>query len=72
MATYVYETIPAQPAERPVQFEVRQSMHDAPLTQHPETGQPVRRVIVGGYGLLKKDAGGGNGASCGVGCGCHG
>ncbi|MBS0660792.1 MAG: zinc ribbon domain-containing protein [Verrucomicrobia bacterium] len=71
MATYVYETIPAAPEEQPVQFEVRQSMNDAPLTRHPETGQPVRRVIVGGYGLLKKDGGSGSGASCGTGCGCH-
>jgi hypothetical protein len=26
-------------------FEVRQSIHDAPLTKHPETGEPVERVI---------------------------
>ena len=27
------------------QFELFQSMADAPLTKHPETGQPVRRVL---------------------------
>src|SRR3954468_10814818 len=26
-------------------FEVRQSIHDPPLTKHPETGEPVERVI---------------------------
>ena len=26
-------------------FEVTQSMHDAPLTRHPETGEPVERVL---------------------------
>jgi hypothetical protein len=26
-------------------FEVRQSIHDAALTKHPETGEPVERVI---------------------------
>ena len=25
-------------------FEVRQAIHDAPLTRHPETGEPVVRV----------------------------
>jgi hypothetical protein len=45
MPTYVYETIAedGQPRER---FEVVQPMSDAPLTQHPETGQPVRRVFL--------------------------
>lgn len=71
MTTYVYETIPASANEQPTHFEVRQSMKDAPLTHHPETGQPVRRVILGGYGLLKKDGGAGDSASCGTGCGCH-
>ena len=27
------------------QFEFFQSMADAPLSKHPETGQPVRRVL---------------------------
>jgi predicted nucleic acid-binding Zn ribbon protein len=26
-------------------FEIRQSIHDPPLTRHPETGEPVERVI---------------------------
>jgi hypothetical protein len=32
-----------QPGER---FEVVQKMTDEPLTTHPETGQPVRRVFM--------------------------
>ena len=45
MPTYVYEVIGAggQPGER---FEVVQRMTDDPLTVHPETGQPVRRVFL--------------------------
>lgn len=44
MPVYVYEVVreDGQPGE---QFEVVQSMKDEPLTQHPETGEPVRRVI---------------------------
>jgi len=54
MATYVYESIPQEPGKKSVRFEVRQSMNDAALTNHPETGEPVRRVIVGGFGYAKK------------------
>jgi predicted nucleic acid-binding Zn ribbon protein len=79
MATYIYETTnPKKPARR---FELQQSMKDAPLTEHPETGEPIRRVITGGLGYMGK----GNlpkhadmqrqmkpsGGSCGTGCGCH-
>lgn len=75
MATYVYETIPQSAHEQPQRFEIQQSMKDDALTAHPETGQPVRRVISGGYGFTM----GGNAAtpaagghSCGGGgCGCH-
>ena len=41
MPTYVYETIPRKPGQKPRSFEVKQSMHDAALTKHPETGEPV-------------------------------
>ncbi len=73
MTTYVYETLPAKKSEKPRHFEIRQSMKDAPLTKHPETGEPIKRVILGGFGLLQKGKpspatpkGG-----CGSGCGCH-
>ena len=75
MPTYVYETTdPAKPVRR---FEVKQSMKDEPLRIDPETGEAVRRVISGGYGVHV--AGGSAVAStaapsrggCGPGCGCH-
>ena len=52
MATYVYETIPQTPNDEPRQFEMQQSMMDDPLTHHPETGEPVRRLISGGLGTI--------------------
>ncbi|RRJ97554.1 zinc ribbon domain-containing protein [Opitutaceae bacterium TAV4] len=51
MATYIYETIPQTPTEAVETFEAIQSMNDRPLTHHPETGRPVRRVITGGFGF---------------------
>lgn len=54
MATYVYETIPNKPGEKPKRFEVKQSMNDKPLTAHPETGEAIRRVVSGGFGLMTK------------------
>ncbi len=74
MPTYVYETIPQHEGEQPVRFEMRQSMKDVPLSSHPETGKPVRRVPIGGTGLM--GAGGSpapskTGGGCGSGCGCH-
>lgn len=50
MAIYQYETIPKK-GRKIKRFEVQQSMKDAPLTKHPKTGEPVRRVISGGYGF---------------------
>ncbi len=71
MPTYVYETV-KKPHRR---FEIKQSMKDPALAVHPETGEPVRRVISGGYGLLQKGGGTGGiremGGGCGPGCGCH-
>jgi predicted nucleic acid-binding Zn ribbon protein len=71
MTTYVYETIPQQTGEKPLRFEVRQSMKDAPLTKHPETGRPVRRVIAGGYGFVAQKAAPPP-TPCGSQCACHG
>ena len=52
MATYVYETIPDNPDEKPRRFEVQQKMTDEPLTHDPESGLPVKRVITGGWGIV--------------------
>ena len=85
MAIYVYETIPQHPGETAEQFEVKQSMKDAPLTQHPTSGKPVRRIITGGYGLIGANTGRSqsgreeakpkpehqhSGGCCGGACGC--
>ena len=85
MATYVYETIPQNPGEAVEQFEVKQSMKDAPLTLHPESGKPIRRIISGGYGLIGANTGRSDsgrepskpkqehqhsGGCCGGACGC--
>jgi predicted nucleic acid-binding Zn ribbon protein len=56
MATYVYETIPRRPNQKPRRFEVEQKMSDPPLTTDPKTGERVRRVIVGGSGLVTHGA----------------
>ena len=75
MATYVYETIPRQPGDAPRRFEMVQSMRDTPLDRHPETGEPVRRVITGGYGLMgvteKAPTAAAASAPCSPGCACH-
>ena len=79
MPTYVYETIPQRPDQPPARFEVVQSMKDAALTRRPDTGEPVRRVISGGFGLMGLgDKGatrpqvtrGGGGCGCGGMCSC--
>lgn len=78
MPTYVYETIPQSEGEQPLRFEVRQSMTENALTAHPESGRPVRRVIIGGTGVMGGASGSSGsstrssgGGSCGTGCGCH-
>lgn len=71
MTTYVYETIPTKPSGTPRRFEVRQSMNDAPLTRDPETGEPVRRVIAGGFGFIAQKATPPP-QPCGAQCACHG
>jgi len=73
MPIYIYETIdPTGPVRR---FEVRQSMKDEPLRTDPETGEPVRRVISGGYGVHVAGSGSAPApprtGGCGPSCGCH-
>ena len=54
MPTYLYETVPTALDESIERFELKQSFSEAPLTVHPQTGAPVRRVISGGIGLMTK------------------
>jgi predicted nucleic acid-binding Zn ribbon protein len=74
MATYIYETVPERPDEFPVRFEFVQSMKDDALKRHPETGEPVRRVISGGFGIMGSTGKGSNSprVARGDGCGCGG
>ena len=44
MPVYVYEIVLPDGSGGET-FEVLQSMSEAPLTAHPETGQPIRRTI---------------------------
>src|SRR5215510_10614925 len=44
MPTYVYQVINTDGTEGEI-FEVVQKMTEPALTTHPETGQPVRRLI---------------------------
>jgi predicted nucleic acid-binding Zn ribbon protein len=74
MPIYVYETTdPAKPIRR---FEVKQSMNDEALRVDPETGEAVRRVISGGYGVhvtgssTGPSVGSVGSHGCGPGCGC--
>ncbi|MCC6235685.1 MAG: zinc ribbon domain-containing protein [Verrucomicrobiales bacterium] len=67
MTTYVYETIPATPGEKARYFEIRQTTTEAPLTRHPETGEPIRRVVLGGFGVLSSKPGSARKDSS---CGC--
>ena len=55
MTTYVYETIPQSAGEAPVRFELKQGMNDPKLTEQPGTGKPVRRLVSGGFALLRGD-----------------
>jgi predicted nucleic acid-binding Zn ribbon protein len=74
MATYIYETIPPTPGQKPERFEVVQGMAEAPLTRHPASGQPVRRVITGGFGFIAAGSKAESGpavAPCAAGCACH-
>ena len=74
MATYIYETIPTQPDASPRRFEVVQSMNDAPLQRHPTTGEPVKRIISGGFGLMgvsEKATSPAPATPCAAGCACH-
>lgn len=73
MPTYVYETIPAD-GTAPVRFEVQQKMADEPLTVHPDSGEPVMRVMtaanLGGVASTKAAA---PAMGCGMGmCGMGG
>ncbi len=72
MAIYIYETVPEKPDQPVRTFEISQSMRDAALTTHPETGEPIRRVISGGLGIMTSAKGGSSPSSSGHHCGSGG
>jgi predicted nucleic acid-binding Zn ribbon protein len=47
MPIYEYETIPQSEKDPVRRLEIRQSMSEKPLSKHPETGQPIKRVYAG-------------------------
>lgn len=51
MPTYVYGVILSEEDDEAIgeTFEVEQGIKDPPLTKHPETGQPVRRLVCAPY-----------------------
>ena len=51
MPNYVYRTIPQHPGEEARYLQLTQSLKDAPFTSHPETGEPIRRVGLAGFGI---------------------
>jgi hypothetical protein len=72
--TYLYETLPTREGADVKHYEIQQNMNDMPLTTHPDTGEPIRRVILGGWGSVtasptlqtasKGDCGCGPGGCC--------
>jgi len=74
MPIYIYEGLPQTPGEEPSYFEFEQGMTDEPLTTHPETGVPLRRIFRGGFGVGtgRQPSGGSAGDCCGSGSGCCG
>ncbi len=44
MPMYTYQVVKPDGAEGET-FQILQSMSDPPLTRHPETGEPVKRVF---------------------------
>ena len=74
MPTYVYESIPAKKGAKVQQYEIKQSIKDSALTTHPETGEPIRRIIAGSVGLVTgatSSSSGGHTHSSGCGCGAR-
>jgi len=77
MTTYIYETIPAKKGAPVRRYEIKQSMKDSALSKHPETGEAIRRIVAGGFGILKsgtpapRASAPSRGHACCGGCGCH-
>lgn len=67
MPTYIYETVPESCCDDPKHYEIEQNENDQPLTKHPETGEVIKLVVIGGQPLVKQED---EGDSCCSGTGC--
>ncbi len=56
MPLYVYQIVEDDGSDGEI-FEVMQRMADAPLTVHPDTGRPVRKLIAAPNTVTKYGAG---------------
>ncbi len=63
MPTYIYETIPASCCDDPIYFEIEQTADAPALSQHPESGLPIRRSQLAGSEVVKPDTN--DGGCCG-------
>jgi len=52
MPTYIYETVPAKKGAPVKRYEIRQSIKDAALTQHPETKEAIHRVLADSVSVI--------------------
>lgn len=68
MPTYIYETIPESCCDDPKHYEIEQKENDQPLTKHPETGEFIKLVVIGGQPLVKQ--GDGSDSCCSGDTGC--
>lgn len=70
MPYYVYELV----ADNSIRFEFKQSIHDERYTRHPESGEPIRRIIVPGIAIrtvgLKRSAVVDKSSPAATACGC--
>lgn len=51
MPTYVYETVPEKEGAPVRRYELWQHMREEAYSRHPETGEKLRRIIIGGVGM---------------------
>lgn len=69
MPIYEYEILDKDGAPKGI-FETSQRMSEPALTRHPETGEPVRRILsrtfVGSGGTNSGDSGGCATGTCGL------
>ena len=67
--TCPYETLSAREGDTVKQFEIKRGANEAHLTRHPGTGEPIRRVTLGGWGITPSTTGGEGSPPAGCGCG---